>query len=195
VKTLEYAYDDWCVSVMANALGKTESRDVREAGGRTGGTCSISIGLMRGKTRRAMADAFRSARLSRGGDSRGTSWQYTWYVPHRRARPDRRWADAEVPASWIPCSSRARRTRARTSRHRGAHRRSMARQRPSHHMCICMLGRSAVEDAGAGAPHPRHAIRRQANSLTGNDDCGQMSAWYLFSTMGSTPSAPAPTST
>ena len=29
------------------------------------------------------------------------------------------------------------------------------------------------------------------NSLCGNDDCGQMSAWYLFNTMGFYPVAPA----
>ena len=28
-------------------------------------------------------------------------------------------------------------------------------------------------------------------SLSGNDDCGQMSAWYIFNTMGFYPTAPS----
>ena len=37
----------------------------------------------------------------------------------------------------------------------------------------------------------KHQYKPQPDGLGGNDDCGQMSAWYLFSALGFYPVAPA----
>lgn len=41
-----------------------------------------------------------------------------------------------------------------------------------------------------GAPHIGRLLRQRAGSLSGNDDCGQMSAWYIFTAMGFYPVCP-----
>jgi putative alpha-1,2-mannosidase len=42
----------------------------------------------------------------------------------------------------------------------------------------------AMENPGAGPQDNPFALWNKPNSLSGNDDCGQMSAWYLFNAMG-----------
>jgi putative alpha-1,2-mannosidase len=37
----------------------------------------------------------------------------------------------------------------------------------------------------------RNNYRNTPDGITGNDDCGQMSAWYIFTTLGFYPVAPA----
>ncbi|HEX3008448.1 MAG TPA: glycoside hydrolase family 92 protein, partial [Bacteroidales bacterium] len=83
-KTLEYAYDDYCVALMAKALGKTDD---------------YNFFLKRAQYYRNIFDP--ATKFMRGKDSKGnwrtpflpdkyegstdfteaTSWQYTWYVP------------------------------------------------------------------------------------------------------------------
>jgi len=41
-----------------------------------------------------------------------------------------------------------------------------------------------VEDAGADAPPAARDVRPDARGIIGNEDCGQMSAWYVFSSLG-----------
>ena len=80
--TLEYAYDDWCVAQMAKALGKREdyeyflkrSRNYRNV-------FDASVGFMRQKH----ADGRWVAKFSPfsgAGFVEGNSWQFTWFVPH-----------------------------------------------------------------------------------------------------------------
>jgi len=63
---------------------------------------------------------------------------------------------------------------------------------PSHHIIYlyCYAGQP-----WKAAQRLHEVIRTQygnkPNSLSGNDDCGQMSAWYLFSTLGFYPVCPA----
>lgn len=41
----------------------------------------------------------------------------------------------------------------------------------------------------------RQMYKNKIDGLSGNDDCGQMSAWYIFSALGFTPFVPVPTNT
>ncbi|MHC4111372.1 MAG: GH92 family glycosyl hydrolase [Planctomycetota bacterium] len=80
--TLEYAYDDWCVAQMAKALGKKDDyqyftnraynyRNVFDA----------SVGYMRQKHRDGSWVKDFKPYTSRGFVE-GNSWQFTWFVPH-----------------------------------------------------------------------------------------------------------------
>ena len=87
-KTLEYAYDDWCIAQMAKALGKTD--DYNYFMKRAASYKNIydpSIGWMRSEGFAGqLAHAVRSARLYGGGTNlndvtEATSSQYSWFVP------------------------------------------------------------------------------------------------------------------
>ena len=80
--TLEYAYDDWCVAQMAKALGKTDdyehflrrSRNYRNV-------FDASVGFMRQRHADGRWVANFSP-FSGRGFVEGNAWQFTWFVPH-----------------------------------------------------------------------------------------------------------------
>ena len=83
-KTLEYAYDDYCIARMAKALGKKD--DYKYFMKRAGSYRNVfdpSIGLMRGKDSHGhWRTPFDPHLYFEGCDfTEGTAWQYSWYVP------------------------------------------------------------------------------------------------------------------
>lgn len=80
--TLEFAYDDWCVSQMAKALGKTG--DYEKFTKRANNFQNIfdpETKYMRPKSK----DGFWLAKfdpIHTGGYTEGNAWQYTFFVPH-----------------------------------------------------------------------------------------------------------------
>jgi predicted alpha-1,2-mannosidase len=80
--TLEYAYDDWCVAQMAKALGKkddTEHFTKRAANYKN--VFDPSVGYMRQKHQNGSWVKDFSP-FSGKGFVEGNSWQFTWFVPH-----------------------------------------------------------------------------------------------------------------
>ena len=79
--TLEYAYDDWCVAQMAHALGKTEDYKLFMKRGRNyRNVFDASVGYMRQKHADGKWVKDFSA-YSGKGFVEGNSWQFTWFVP------------------------------------------------------------------------------------------------------------------
>lgn len=81
-KTLDYAYDDWCVAQLASALGK--KKDAKILNERSMNYKNIFNPETKYVTRRDESgnwdpnfDVF-----SNQGFIEGNSWQYSWYVPH-----------------------------------------------------------------------------------------------------------------
>ncbi|MFV0417445.1 MAG: GH92 family glycosyl hydrolase [Dysgonomonas sp.] len=81
-KTLDYAYDDWCVAQLASALGK--KKDAKMLSERSMNYKNVFNPDTKYVTRRdengnwdPNFDAF-----SNQGFIEGNSWQYSWYVPH-----------------------------------------------------------------------------------------------------------------
>ncbi|HMQ08942.1 MAG TPA: GH92 family glycosyl hydrolase [Saprospiraceae bacterium] len=85
--TLEYAYDDWCVSQMAKALGKME--DYYYFRKRAHSYLNIwdpSVGFMnfKGMDGKFLPDfdPFCCSTFLDSGWCEGNAWQYSWFVPH-----------------------------------------------------------------------------------------------------------------
>jgi predicted alpha-1,2-mannosidase len=191
-KTLEYAYDDYCVAQMAKALGKTDDYNyfMRRAGAYKN-IFDPAIGLMHGKDSNGKWRTPFDPHSYEGGDvTEGTSWQYSWYVPQdvpglialmggkekfaakldqlfhvsENAQPNR---DGFIGEYWHG-------------------------NEPSHHIVYlyCYAGQPWKTQFRV------HQILKsqygsKPDSLCGNDDCGQMSAWYVFSTLGFYPVCPS----
>lgn len=195
-KTLEYAYDDYCVAQMAKALGKKD--DYAYFMKRAGSYSNIfdpSVGLMRGKDSQGnWRTPFDPHLFVQGGDlTEGTSWQYSWYVPQ------------DVPGLMALMGGREKTAEKLDQLFTFGANESQGLDdiqgrvgeywhgnEPSHHIIYlyCYAGQpwKAQEKL-------HHIIQTQygnkPNSLTGNDDCGQMSAWYIFTCLGFYPVCPA----
>ena len=194
-KTLEYAYDDYCVAQMAKSLGKKDDYDYfmkRSESFRN--IFDPSFGLMRGKDSQGRwRTPFDPHRYVEGGDiTEGTSWQYTWYVPHDvqglialLGGPER--FAAKLDSLFV--------VRAEESRGvddiLGRIGEYWHGNEPSHHIIFLYCY--------AGQPWKTQKLVHEImstqygnkpNSLCGNDDCGQMSAWYIFNAMGFYPVCP-----
>jgi len=197
-KTLEYAYDDYTIAQMAKALGKTDDYNYfMKRAGFYKNIYDRETGFMRGRDSQGnWRTPFDPQGFVQGGDfTEGTSWQYSWYVPHdvpgliqlmggKEAflnRLDQLFVlkspengDKEVDDIF------------------GRIGEYWHGNEPSHHIIYlyCYAGQpwkaqkllnTVVKTQYGNKPH----------SLTGNDDCGQMSAWYMFTCMGFYPVAPA----
>lgn len=194
-KTLEYAYDDYCLARFAHVLGKKEDEAyfMRRAENFRN-LFDPAYGLMRG---RDAAGNWRTPydphRYSEGGDiTEGTSWQYTWYVPH------------DVPGLISLLGGKEKFGRKLDSLFTGTADSAAGTDdiqgrigeywhgnEPSHHIAYLY----AFADQPWKTQELVHRIVKtqygnKPYSLCGNDDCGQMSAWYLFSVMGFYPVCP-----
>lgn len=200
-KTLEYAYDDYCVAQMAKALGKTDDYNyfMKRAGYYTN-LYDPSIGLMRGKDSngkwRTPFDPHGYDDATRNNDfTEGTSWQYSWYVPQdvpgmiklfggrnqfiQKLDQLFNYKEADANAKGLDD------VQGRIGEYWHGN-------EPSHHI-IYLYSYAGQPWKAAQRIHEvlKTQYGNQPNSLSGNDDCGQMSAWYIFATLGFYPVCPA----
>ena len=200
-RTMECAYDDWCAAQFAAALGKTE--DAAFFSKRAGNWSNVldrTIGFVRGRdTKGNWRDPFDPFRLGHGAGTandftEGNAFQYTWHV-------------MQDPMGFIAAMGGKDEfvkkldslfTQPQKTEGAGfvldvtgligqyAH-----GNEPSHHV--------AYFYQFAGRPDRTAEVVREVfdkfylpkpDGLCGNDDCGQMSAWYVFSAMGFYPFNP-----
>jgi predicted alpha-1,2-mannosidase len=195
-KTLEYAFDDYCISQMAKSLGKED--DYKYFLKRSQSYKNIfdpSYNLMRGKDSNGKwRTPFDPHLYVQGGDiTEGTSWQYTWYVPQDvkgliTLMGGNKPFTQKLDSLFIVQASDS--TSGVDDIH-GVIGEYWHGNEPSHHIIF-------LYDY-AGEPWKTqervHQIMKtqygnKPNSLCGNDDCGQMSAWYIFNALGFYPVCP-----
>ena len=191
-KTLEYAYDDWCIARMAKALGRSDDYEyfTRRAGSYRN-LFDPAYGLMRGKK----ADGTWREPFDPSGRTdmtEGTSWQYSWYVPQDVPGLITLHGGKEKFVNQLDelFSVKTSHDREREKRY-GVIGKYWHGNEPGHHT-IYLYSYAGQNWKAAQLLHK--VLRRQygnrPDSLSGNDDCGQMSAWYLFTVMGFYPVCP-----
>jgi len=200
-RTLEYAYDDACAARFAEALGKTaDAAYFNKRAQFYRNLFCPERRFMRGRDSkgnwRTPFDPLRANHnATSGGDyTEGNAWQYTWHVQHD---PDGvihlmggRESFCEKLSTLFSLNSNVEGigTLVDVSGLIGQYAHG---NEPSHHVAYFF--------ALAGQPwRTQELVRRIVDTqygatpdgLCGNDDCGQMSAWYLFSAMGFYPFDP-----
>jgi predicted alpha-1,2-mannosidase len=191
-KGLEYAYNDWLIALFAKELGKEgDYAYFSELGKNYVHYFDPSTGFMRGKLEDGTWREPFAPNASDHGRSdycEGNAWQWTWFVPH----------DAEgligLMGGREPFLARLDSLFSAGSELVGdnvsADISGMIGQyahgnEPSHHTVYFYTL--------AGRPHKTqelvdsilHSLYSNApNGLSGNEDCGQMSAWYTLNAMG-----------
>ena len=197
-KTLEYAYDDWCIARMAQALGKKDDFDYfSKRGANFKNLYDPSLGVMRARDSqgrwRVPYDPHFYDDDSRSNDiTEGTAAQYTWFVPQDVAgliglmggrekfidKLDELFTYTNINAKGLDD------VQGRIGEYWHGN-------EPSHHV-IYLYDYAGQPWKAARRLHEvvRTQYGNQPDSLSGNDDCGQMSAWYLFTVMGFYPVCP-----
>ena len=198
-KTLEYAYDDWCIAQMAKALGKTE--DYAYYMKRSTSFTNLydpSIGWMRSKDSTGQWRIGFDAHTFGGGPrmadiTEGASAQYSWFAPQDIPGLIKLMGGKDqVIAKLDTFFSTGESTRVLSPGDlRGCIGDYWHGNEPSHHIIYLY---SYLGQPWKAAQRLHQVVSTQygntPNSLCGNDDCGQMSAWYLFTCMGFYPVCP-----
>jgi len=202
-KTLEYAFDDWSIAQMAKALGKHSDYDYfmkRAASYKN--IYDPSIGWMRSKDSQGNWRTNFDAHLFGGGPklqdvTEATSSQYSWSVqqdvPGLIALMGGKEKFVQKLDSLFDASQSTAFTHELSSNDlRGCIGEYWHGNEPSHHIIYlyCYAGQP-----WKAAERLHQVVKSQygsgPGSLCGNDDCGQMSAWYMFTCMGFYPVCPA----
>ncbi|SKB57726.1 alpha-1,2-mannosidase, putative [Parapedobacter luteus] len=196
--TLEYAYDDWCIAQLAKHLGRQDVYDTfikRSENWRN--MYDATIGFMRPRhADGAFRKDFDVLETHGQGFIEGNTWNYSLYVPHNPEGlmelmggqkrlacyldslftmhlPDKFFANTEditregIIGNYVHGNE------------------------PAHHVVYLY---NIAGQPWKTQERVRMILENQYHNgpdgLGGNDDCGQMSAWYLFSSLGFYPVSP-----
>lgn len=196
--TLEQAYDDWCVAQLAKKLSHDSiyERFTRRSQ-YFRNLYNADNGFFQGRTSDGKwLEPFDPLRYGANGGNpytEGNAWQYSWYVPHdiegliglmggRRKFVDRL-------DRFFTLTEQSGRKNDNASGFIGQY---VHGNEPSHHVAYLY--------GYAGEPRKTqyyvHKIcaelyNTSSSGYAGNDDCGEMSAWLVFSAMGFYPVNPA----
>jgi predicted alpha-1,2-mannosidase len=198
-KTLEYAYNDWAVARFAEAIGEGDiALEYDERAGYYKNLFDPSTGLMRPKNSRGKwlekFDQFAHDVNGTRHYTEGNAWQYSWSVQHDpegfvnlfgsaaafEEQLDKLF-DLEVEVD---------------EKHKLVDVTGLIGQyahgnEPSHHVAY-------LYNYSENPHKTQQLVRRicsdfytdKPDGLIGNEDCGQMSAWYIFSSLGFYPLDP-----
>ncbi len=197
-KTLEYAYDDWTIYKFAEKLGnKKIAKEFKQRGNNYKNIFDKQTGYMRAKNSDgSFKSPFDPLSVANQGYIEGNAWNYSLYVPHDISgfinllggnKKLITWLDSlftfDLPEKYFEESEDISKV--------GMIGNYIHGNEPSHHVPYMYNY--------AGAPWKTQKRVHQIMStmykpvpagLCGNDDCGQMSAWYIFSALGFYPVTP-----
>ena len=194
---LEYAIDDYAVAMLAKALHKEEDyRLFLKRSKYYKHYFDPVLGFMRGKLangdRRLEFDPSYSVHME-DDYVEGNAWQYTWLVPHDPEGLIQLFGGKErfvskLDSLFVVSSALNEGASIDISGLIGQYAHG---NEPSHHILYLY---SFVGEKGKMARLLRQVYRdfysTKCDGLIGNEDCGQMSAWYIFSSMGFYPVNP-----
>jgi predicted alpha-1,2-mannosidase len=198
--TLEYAYDDWCIAQVAKKMGN--EKDYQIFSNRANSYKNLfdpATGFFRAKNSTGQFlkqfDPYLSEHGFDGQYIEGTAWQHSWFVPQdvnalMLLHGGKEKFVNKLDSLWT-VSSKV------TGENASADISGMIGQyahgnEPSHHIAYLY--------AAVGLPYKGAEKLRQISTtlyknaidgLCGNEDCGQMSAWYAFNALGFYPMNPS----
>ncbi len=196
--TLEYAYDDWAIAQLAKKLNRMDVYDEfmkRSENWRN--VYDAKSGFMRPRmTDGSFKVQFDPLNTHGQGFIEGNSWNYSFFVPHNpaalaeamggktkfRARLDTLF-NMHLPDAYFADTEDITREGILGGYVHG--------NEPAHHVAYFY---NWSDQPWKTQETVRHILKMQykptSDGLGGNDDAGQMSAWYMFSALGFYPVAP-----
>ncbi len=195
-KTLEYAYDDWCIAQMALALQQDSDyvRFIKRAQ-HYKNVFDPSTGFMRAKMGAQWYTPFDPKEVN-FNYTEANAWQYSFFVPHDVSGLMNLLGGKDSLAAKLDqlFAEDSEFTGIRQADITGMIGQYAHGNEPSHHIAYLynfvgqpwktqQLVRQILDDQ----------YRDEPDGLCGNEDCGQMSAWYMFSALGFYPVSPGQT--
>ncbi len=193
-KTLEYAYDDWTIAQMAKSLGKEkEYKTYIERAQNYKNIFDPSSQFMRGRFRNTWFSPFNPSEVN-FNYTEANSWQYSFYVPQdisgfMQLLGGKKGLENQLDKLFVASTETAGRQQVDITGLIGQYAHG---NEPSHHMAYLYNF--------VNKPYKTQEKIRQIlttlytntpDGISGNEDCGQMSAWYVFSSLGFYPVTPA----
>jgi len=186
-KTVEYAYDDWCIAQMALILNKKEDYDYfikRSQSWKN--LLDPETKHMRPKKNGGWDKPF-DPREVNNNFTEGNSWHYSFFVPHDIA------GMIHAYGGYVPFEEKLDEMFAAPTQTTGREQADITGlmgqyaqgNEPSHHMVYLYnsIGKPLKTQQKIQFILDNF-YKNTPDGLIGNEDCGQMSAWYVLSSMG-----------
>jgi predicted alpha-1,2-mannosidase len=193
-KTLEYAYDDWTIAQMAKDLGKDDDyKTFSERAQYYKNIFDPESQFMRGRFRNTWFAPFDPYEVN-FNYTEANSWQYSFYVPQdisgfMNLLGGKDKLEENLDELFTAEAETSGRNQADITGLIGQYAHG---NEPSHHMAYLYNF--------VNKPHKTQErvyqiltelYKNSPDGISGNEDCGQMSAWYIFSSLGFYPVTPA----
>ncbi len=192
-KSLEYSYDNWCVAQIAQYLKKPLDVKVHtELAQAYKNLFDIGTGNMRPRKNGNWLSPFYPNEIN-NHFTEGNSWQYSFYVPQDiegliKLHGGKQNFENKLDELFTTTQKTSGRQQADVTGLIGQYAHG---NEPSHHMAY-LYNYVGKPQKTINIVHKicNEFYKNAPNGLIGNEDCGQMSAWYVFSAMGFYPVCP-----
>lgn len=185
--TLEYAYDDWCIARFAQAIGRDDvAQEYYRRARNYVNVFDGQTGFFRGRNMDgSVVDPFNPFETSREY-TEANAWQYRYFTPHDPEGLARLLGgEGKLAAALDEIFSAPSEVAGGVSDMTGFVGQYVHGNEPSHHITYLYNW--------VGQPWKTQELTRRMLAqmyddtpagISGNEDCGQMSAWYIMSAMG-----------
>ncbi len=197
-KTLEYAYDDWTISILADSLGnKRIAEPYKKRALSYQNLLDPVSGFIRPKNIEGSWKLNFNPLITTGqGFIEGNAWNYSLYIPHDVQGFINHLGSKNKLEQWLD-----KLFTMKLSEENYAHSEDIEKSgiignyvhgnEPSHHIPYLYNWLGAPWKTQEKVRLIMDAMYNNTTAgISGNDDCGQMSAWYIFSSMGFYPVCP-----
>ena len=192
-KTLEYAYDDWTIAEMANSMGKKEDyKTFLERAQNYKNVFDPTTKFMRGRFRNKWFAPFDPYEVN-FNYTEANSWQYSFYVPQDitgfiNLLGGKNILEEQLDKLFVAENKTSGREQVDITGLIGQYAHG---NEPSHHMAYLY---NFVNKPYKTQEKTRQILTElytnSPDGVSGNEGCGQMSAWYVFSSLGFYPVTP-----
>lgn len=189
---LEYAYNDWGLSLLAKEAGdEANAQKYAQLGKSYQKYFDSSVNFMRGKDDKGLfrKDFDPTSSTHRNDDfCEGNSWQWTWFVPHDveglvQCFGGKKKFTAKLDSLFTVSSEMAGEDVSPDIS--GMIGQYAHGNEPGHHILHLYNQVGQPWKTQALVDSVLYSLySAQTDGLSGNEDCGQMSAWYLLNAMG-----------
>ncbi|GAB0156960.1 hypothetical protein CHRYSEOSP005_22280 [Chryseobacterium sp. Alg-005] len=186
-KTVEYAYDDWCIAQMAKILGKKE--DYQYFMKRSQSWKNLynpQNGFMQPRKNGNWYEPFEPREVN-NNYTEGNSWHYSYSVQQDipgliAAHGGKEKFEQFIDAIFSAPEKTTGREQADITGLMGQYAQG---NEPSHHIAYLYNFVDKPQKTEEKIKYILdHFYKNTPDGLIGNEDCGQMSAWYILSSMG-----------
>ncbi len=186
-RTLEYAYDDWCIAIFAKSIGNQKVYDeFIQRAQYYKNVLDPKTGFMRPRKNGDWLSPFDPKEVN-NNYTEANAWQYSFYMPQEIVGYLHMTGGADVLEKKLDAlfSTTTKTTGREQSDITGLIGQYAHGNEPSHHIAYLYNYTNAPWKTQKIVHQIQTAFYKNTpDGLIGNEDCGQMSAWYVLSAMG-----------